>query len=116
MDRSKLGRLGEEFAIQYLIDNGYTILSRNQQFNSNHKKLGEIDIIASMYNITYIFEVKTRKSTKYGKAAQSITPKKLETLYIITEFLARSYGSLKIQLIAIDINHSNYDLSIMDLF
>jgi putative endonuclease len=116
MDSIKLGRHGEEFAVQYLIDNGYTILSRNQQFNSNHKKLGEIDIIASKDNITYIFEVKTRRSTKYGNAIQTIPPKKLQTLYTITEFLSTKYNCIKLQLIAIDVCNNQFNLSLIDLF
>ena len=116
MDSIKLGRLGEEFAIKYLIDNGYFILSRNQQFNTNHKKLGEIDIIASKDNITYVFEVKTRRSAKYGKAIQSITPKKLQTLYTITEFLSTKYNCIKLQLIAIDVNNNQFNLTLNDLF
>jgi putative endonuclease len=116
MDSIKLGRLGEEFAIKYLIDNGYFILSHNQQFNSNHKKLGEIDIIASKDNITYVFEVKTRRSAKYGSAILSITPKKLQTLYTITEFLSTKYNCIKLQLIAIDVKNNQFNLTLIDLF
>jgi putative endonuclease len=116
MDSKQLGRLGEEYAAQYLIENDYIILSKNQQFNSNHKKLGEIDIIASKNNITFIFEVKTRRSTKFGKANQSITPQKLETLYTITEFLSTKYHCTKIQLIAIDMINNQFNLVIYDLF
>ena len=58
----ELGKLGEELAVNYLIDNGYQILERN--WRSGHK---EIDIIALKDGVLAIVEVKTRKSDDYGE-------------------------------------------------
>ena len=101
MDIQSIGKKGEQYAQEYLINNGYTILATNQQFNLNKKKLGEIDIIARLGDVTYIFEIKTRSSIKFGNAVESLTAKKINTLYTITEFLSNKYSLIKLQLIAI---------------
>ncbi len=115
MDRQNIGKIGEHYAQQYLIDRGYMIIAINQQFNQNKKKLGEIDIIASLNNITYLFEVKTRKSNTFGPASEAITNNKLKTLYNITEFLASSYSCIKLQLIAIEMTNNKPQIQIIDL-
>ena len=58
----ELGKLGEELAVNYLINKGYQILERN--WHSGHK---EIDIIALKDGVLAIVEVKTRKSDDYGE-------------------------------------------------
>ena len=62
IDPHELGKLGEDLAVNYLIDNGYQILERN--WRSGHK---EIDIIALKDGVLAIVEVKTRKSDDYGE-------------------------------------------------
>lgn len=59
----QLGRRGELFAAQYLVNNGYEILARNARFPD-----GEIDIIAKRphRNERIFVEVKTRSSTAFG--------------------------------------------------
>jgi putative endonuclease len=116
MDVKSIGKIGENYAKEYLTQNGYKILATNQQFNINKKKLGEIDIIAHLDNVTYIFEVKTRRGTKFGLATESVTTKKLQTLYTITEFLAPKYSKIRLQLIAIQIKNNLFKLQINDLY
>jgi putative endonuclease len=116
MDIKSIGKIGENYAKEYLINNGYRIIATNQQFNINKKKLGEIDIIAQLDNVTYIFEVKTRRGTKFGLATESVTAQKLQTLYIITEFLAPKYTIIRLQLIAIQLNNDLFEISINDLY
>jgi putative endonuclease len=62
IDPHELGKLGEDIAVNYLIDKGYQILERN--WHSGHK---EIDIIALDDDMLAIVEVKTRKSDDYGE-------------------------------------------------
>jgi putative endonuclease len=62
IDPHELGKLGEDIAVNYLIDKGYQILERN--WHSGHK---EIDIIALDDDVLVIVEVKTRKSDDYGE-------------------------------------------------
>jgi putative endonuclease len=57
-----LGKIGEELAVNYLINKGYQILERN--WHSGHK---EIDIIALDGDTLVAVEVKTRKSNTFGE-------------------------------------------------
>ena len=62
IDPHELGKLGEDLAVDYLVNKGYRILERN--WRSGHK---EIDIIALIDKVLAIVEVKTRKSSDYGE-------------------------------------------------
>lgn len=85
MNKRKLGKEWEEKACRYLSDNGYFILATNYTC-----PIGEIDIIASEHNTIAFVEVKYRKRSEYGYAAEAVTPKKQHTLqktamYYLTE-------------------------------
>lgn len=55
MERSELGKLGEDLACEYLVCNGYRIIERNYR-----QPYGEIDIISRAPDKTLVFvEVKT---------------------------------------------------------
>ena len=55
---NELGALGEQIAVDYLIERGYQIIERN--WSNGHK---EIDIVAKDGDTIVIVEVKTRRST-----------------------------------------------------
>lgn len=70
------GNKGEEMASIYLSELGYTILEKNWRF-----KHWEVDIIASgKDNRLHFFEIKTRRSTKYGLPEESISKEKMMNL------------------------------------
>ncbi|MBI3634070.1 MAG: YraN family protein [Candidatus Yonathbacteria bacterium] len=52
--KQEIGRLGEDLAVKYLENKGFTILSRNYL-----KKYGEIDIVAQKGKIIHFIEVKS---------------------------------------------------------
>jgi len=56
-----IGKQGEEFARNYLIENGYTIVAMNYRFGR-----GEIDIIADKDGMLIFVEVKTKKFGDFG--------------------------------------------------
>ena len=62
MDSYELGKIGEDLAVNHLINKGYRILERN--WRSGHK---EIDIIALDGDTLVVVEVKTRQSNTYGE-------------------------------------------------
>lgn len=66
-----IGNYGENLATDYLKSKDYKILNRNFIC-----KLGEIDIIASKNNIIVFIEVKSRFSTKFCMASESIDIRK----------------------------------------
>lgn len=55
---NELGALGEQIAVDYLIEHGYQIIERN--WSNGHK---EIDIVAKDGDTIVVVEVKTRRST-----------------------------------------------------
>ncbi len=98
-ERKNIGRLGEEEACKYLLRKGYIILGRN--FNC---KSGEIDIIAESVEGTICFvEVKTRRSRKYGVAAEAVTFEKRKHLQRSIEFYLLSNGRYKKRQIRADV-------------
>ncbi|MFM1650751.1 YraN family protein [Brevibacillus sp. B_LB10_24] len=66
--RARLGKKGEQLAVEHLQTKGYSILGQNVRFAS-----GEIDIVAVDGNTLVIVEVRTRSSDRYGTPAESIT-------------------------------------------
>jgi putative endonuclease len=66
-----LGKLGEELAVNYLIGQGYEIVTTNYRM-----RRGEIDIIATQGKSIIFCEVKTRASLKYGTPASAVTHEK----------------------------------------
>jgi putative endonuclease len=69
--RIQRGQSGESFATQYLIEQGYSILSQNWRC-----KHGELDVVATINNQLVIIEVRTRTITSlssFGIPEESIT-------------------------------------------
>ncbi|MDO5713444.1 MAG: YraN family protein [Tissierellia bacterium] len=95
-----LGCYGEELAAQYLLNKGYKILERNYR---NH--FGELDIIAWDKEFLVIIEVKTRKSSKYGKPREAVDVYKQENIIRVTHsYLAeKSLWSVPVRFDVIEI-------------
>lgn len=53
-EKQKIGEIGENIAVKYLIKQGFQLIERNYT-----KKIGEIDIICIKENIIHFVEVKT---------------------------------------------------------
>lgn len=70
-----IGKLGEEIAVQYLIEKNYKILDRNYKIS-----FAEIDIIALDGDTIAIIEVKTRKNFIAAEASGAVNFKKQERL------------------------------------
>ena len=69
------GKLGEELAIQFLQQLGYSILVRNWRF-----KRYEMDIIAVKDNVLHFIEVKTRNNDAFGYPEERISKGKIKTM------------------------------------
>ncbi len=96
------GRKGEEIALAYLRENGYSILEKNWR----HKHL-EIDIIAKKNNILHFVEVKTRKLEGMLLAHESLSYKKTQNLLRAIEIYLSQMDddcTAQLDLIAININ------------
>lgn len=75
IDRQLLGKLGEDKAVAYLTENGYSILARNWRYGHL-----ELDIVCSINESIVFTEVKTRSGSRYGGAALAVTPQKQRKL------------------------------------
>ena len=84
-DRQHLGSIGESLACRALEQVGYAIIAQHYR-----TRRGEIDIVG-LENGTLVFvEVKTRRASHYGSAAESVTRMKQRRVgRMAREFLAR---------------------------
>ena len=68
----ELGRLGEDYACQWLRQRNWKILARNWR-----SRFGELDIIALDPEAILVFvEVKTRRTGRFGSPEQAVGPRK----------------------------------------
>jgi putative endonuclease len=105
--RKQTGQLGEQAAVHYLVSNGYQIVTRNWRC-----RLGEIDIVAKTNNTLVFIEVRSKRSSSFGNAESSITPKKqLRMQRLAYAYLQAIHGSstpnYRIDLLAIDLEGAN---------
>lgn len=75
MNKSQLGRWGEEIAANHLAEQGYRLLERNVR-----TKHGEIDLVMLDGETLVFVEVKTRSQLVYGTPAESVTRRKQHKL------------------------------------
>jgi len=71
MNKTEIGRLGEEYVCAYLKEHGYTIVERNYRI-----KGGEIDIIAGNGDYLAFVEVKTRKPDSMVSGFEAVNKRK----------------------------------------
>lgn len=103
MNKTALGKFGEDLACEYLKNQGYKIIDRNFRIRG-----GEIDIIAIDNNTTVYIEVKTRSSHQFGLPEESVTYHKLKFLERAAKFYRSSHKNLpeleRIDVLSIDLS------------
>ena len=72
MSGGSLGKMGEQIARGFLVEQGFTILETNYRYGKN----GEIDIVARDGEYLVFCEVKTRSNDQFGPPENAITPRK----------------------------------------
>ncbi|MDP5106993.1 MAG: YraN family protein [Polaribacter sp.] len=72
---NELGEIGEQIAVDFLVENGYKILERNYRYIK-----AEVDIIAQKADVLAIVEVKTRSTDHFGNPQDFVNPKKIKLL------------------------------------
>ncbi len=75
MNKSELGKLGEELAVKHIKSLGYKILARNWRFSYY-----EIDIVAKDKNEIVFIEVKTRKDDLHGLPEFAVSKRKQQKI------------------------------------
>lgn len=78
--RQALGRWGEDTAVRFLEQRGYTILARNL-----HSAHGELDIVAAKEGAVIFVEVKVRSSNTFGFPEEAVSPRKQARLVSAAE-------------------------------
>jgi putative endonuclease len=99
--RQRLGRRGEDLAVEHLAGLGYTIVARNWRCPA-----GELDIVARHGDTLVLLEVRTRRGRAFGLPEESITPTKRARLLACGEYLTAELawaGAVRIDLVAIEI-------------
>jgi putative endonuclease len=82
----RIGKWGEETAVEYLIQCGHAIIARNVR-----TPYGEIDIVAKQADIIVFVEVKARTSNKMGLPEEAITPRKREHMLAAADHYAAEH-------------------------
>lgn len=89
-EHNKTGSFGEQLALQYFHQNGFTILHQN--WRHSH---WEVDIIASKDSILHFIEVKTRRTKKFGHPEEAVSKKKIQNLVNASEEYLYQYPKWK---------------------
>ncbi len=77
---NEFGKLGEQKASDFLVENGYRIRATNYRYQK-----AEIDIIAQIKNTLAIVEVKSRSSDFIENIADTVDQKKIKLLVSATD-------------------------------
>ena len=84
-EKKEVGQRGEDLAVDYIQNSGYTVLERNYRC-----KLGEVDIIARDNDTLVFIEVRTRSSIDFGLPQESINRRKRHQISkVALEYLTR---------------------------
>lgn len=74
-EHNKLGKKGEDLAVEYLQLKEYEILERNYRYQK-----AEVDIIAKRDHTLIAAEVKTRSTPEFGDPQEFVKPKQIQQL------------------------------------
>jgi putative endonuclease len=86
-DSHSLGKLGENLAVQHLLDSGYNIRHRNWISGKY-----EIDIVAENIDFIVFAEVKTRNENYHLHPASAVTTPKQRSIILAAENYINRYN------------------------
>lgn len=95
--KSAVGMAGEQIAVQFLEDHGYTVIERNYRHGRQ-----EIDIIARDAQFLVFVEVKTRScmtpdALTYGRPARAVDRQKQHNVTLAAKAYLRRHPELSLQ-------------------
>lgn len=103
MNKTFIGKYGEELAAKYLQNLGYKIIEKNFRIRG-----GEIDIVAQDEKTLVYVEVKTRSTNKFGKGEESVNFWKMKFLERAAKFYRLKRKNLpdleRIDVLAVDLS------------
>ena len=83
------GETSEDLALDYLRSRGLTLIQRNF-----HSRLGEIDLVMLDNDDLVFVEVRFRRNSRFGSAAESISVSKRRKIKLTAEFYLQSNPGL----------------------
>lgn len=109
MNNVNTGKIGEELAQKFLMQNGFEIVKLNYRFSRT-----EIDIIALKDKVLHFIEVKTRRNYNYGNPIEAVNQKKMKNIFetaemFLVEFDYQDYNC-QVDVIAIVLEKSKEPL------
>jgi putative endonuclease len=99
MNNLELGKIGENWACEHLVEKGFCILERNYRYQKS-----EIDIIAQKNELLIFVEVKLRTTVEFGYPEDFVNKKKKKLLMnAINEYLSvnQSFKLIRFDIISI---------------
>lgn len=81
-----LGKMGEQLACQYLIDEGLILIQKNFRL-----RYGEIDLIMKEQDILVFVEVKYRSSQAFGGGLAAVTRQKQQKIKLTAQLYLQSF-------------------------
>ena len=106
-----LGKKGEQLAVDFLLQQGYTIAVRNYRYLK-----AEVDIIARKGNILAVVEVKTRSSLEFGNPQDFVKPKQIQRLVkAVNEYVTSNDLDVEVRFDIIAIAKQGNDFNIEHL-
>ncbi|NLK51243.1 MAG: YraN family protein [Syntrophomonadaceae bacterium] len=79
--RKMTGRIGEDLALQHLLNQGYQLVTRNYRC-----PLGEIDLIVASQEMVIFVEVRTRRGYRLGTPEESIRQNKRDRVRRVAQY------------------------------
>ena len=99
MNNRQKGAVGEQQALEYLLNKGYKFIDKNWHFSKN----AEIDLIMQDDETLVFVEVKKRSSLDYGHPFEAITKTKIQNIRLaIQAYLPKAHENLKFKSFRID--------------
>ncbi|MEK7581165.1 MAG: YraN family protein [Patescibacteria group bacterium] len=112
MNKTALGKYGEDLAGAYLTKLGYKIIERNFRIRG-----GEIDIIATDVNTLVYVEVKTRSTHQFGLPEESVNYYKLKFMERASKFYRLQRKNLpeleRIDVVSVDLSGSEAKIKLI---
>jgi len=108
---NELGKKGEQLAVKFLVQHGYSIAEQNYRFDK-----AEVDIIAKKDNVLAIIEVKTRSSLDFGNPQDFVKPKQIQRLVkAVNEYITSNELDVEVRFDIIAINKQGKGFNIEHL-
>ncbi|MBT4722674.1 YraN family protein [Candidatus Falkowbacteria bacterium] len=105
MSKNKqIGRLGEDFAKDFYLKEGYQFVDKNWQ-----KRCGEIDLICEKDGELVFIEVKTRTSQAFGYGEESVTRTKKQKI-------SKTIDTFLLENIQFEKHFPRFDILTVELF